>query len=67
MAPIAEINGQAIVPTRRYGVALNDFLLTGSEANMSFLTRTNPKITNIQVFRDIRQAVIEELKARYAK
>lgn len=62
-----EINGQPLVPTRRYVVALNDYLLTGSEANMGFLVRTNPKIGNIQTFRDIRQAVIDELKARYGQ
>lgn len=60
-----EINGQPLVPTRRYAVALNDFLLTGGEANMAFLVRTNPRLSNIQAFRDIRQAVIEELRARY--
>lgn len=48
----------------RYVVALTEFLLTGAEANLAFLTRTNPHVKDVQEFRDIRQAVIEELKAR---
>jgi 5'-nucleotidase len=59
------IGGKPLVPSGRYVVALTDFLLTGGEANLGFLTRTNPRVHNIQEFRDIRQAVIDELRERY--
>ena len=39
-------------------------LLTGGEANLGFLTRQNPEITNITNLRDIRMAVIDEAKKR---
>jgi len=58
------IQSKPLNPAVRYDVAITDFLLTGLEANLGFLTRTNPQIRNIQEFRDIRQAVIEELKRR---
>jgi 5'-nucleotidase/UDP-sugar diphosphatase len=53
-------------PAARYTLAISDFLLTGGEANLGFLTRQNPEITNVTDLRDIRLAVIEELKRRFA-
>ena len=49
----------------RYRVALSDFLLTGGEVNLGFLTRTNPQVQDVRELRDIRHALIEELKATY--
>jgi hypothetical protein len=46
-------------------VALADFLLTGGEINLGFLTRTNPGVHDIQEFRDIRRAVIDMPTAMY--
>ncbi len=57
--------GQPIDPNRRYVVAVPEYLLTGGESRMGFLTRTNPLVENVQDLSDIRQAVIAELKARY--
>jgi 5'-nucleotidase/UDP-sugar diphosphatase len=54
-----------IDPNGRYTLAISDFLLTGQEANLGFLTRQNPDITNITEMRDIRMAVIDELKRRW--
>ena len=54
-----------IDPNGRYTLAITDFLLTGGEANLGFLTRQNPEITNITEMRDIRMAVIDELKRRW--
>lgn len=59
------VAGRPLNPAGRYTVALTDFLLTGAEANLGFLTRANPHVRNIQEFRDVRQALIAELKARY--
>ena len=53
-----------IDPAARYTLAISDFLLTGGEANLGFLTRQNPEISEITEFRDIRMAVIEELKRK---
>lgn len=57
------VGGTPIDPARRYTVALNDFLLTGGETNMAYLTRKNPGVRDIVERRDIRLAVIEELSA----
>jgi 5'-nucleotidase/UDP-sugar diphosphatase len=54
-----------IDPAARYTLAISDFLLTGGEANLGFLTRQNPGISNITDLRDIRMALIDELKRRY--
>lgn len=51
-----------IDPNAHYTLAVSDFLLTGGEANLGFLTRQNPEITDITEMRDIRIAVIAELK-----
>jgi 5'-nucleotidase len=54
-----------IDPAARYPLAITDFLLTGGEANLAFLTRDNPEISDITDLRDIRMAVIEELERRW--
>ena len=59
------VQGKPIDPTRRYAVALNDFLLTGGETNLGFLTRTNPQVHDVVELRDVRRAVIEELALTY--
>jgi 5'-nucleotidase/UDP-sugar diphosphatase len=56
----------AIDPAGRYTLTISDFLLTGQEANLGFLTRQNPDISDITDLRDIRLAVIDELKRRFA-
>lgn len=54
-----------IDPAARYPLAITDFLLTGGEANLGFLKRDNPEITDVSELRDIRVAVIDELKRRW--
>jgi 5'-nucleotidase len=61
------IREKPLNPSGRYRVALTDFLLTGGEANLGFLVRTNPHVHDVEELRDVRQAVIEELRARYGK
>ena len=51
-----------IDPAATYTLAITDFLLTGMEANLGFLTRTNPEISGIADLRDIRLALMDELK-----
>jgi 5'-nucleotidase / UDP-sugar diphosphatase len=54
-----------IDPAGRYTLTISDFLLTGGEANLGFLTRQNPDISDITDLRDIRLAVIDEIKRRW--
>jgi 5'-nucleotidase len=54
-----------IDPEARYTLAISDFLLTGGEANLGFLTRDNPGITNVTELRDVRLVLIDELKRRW--
>ena len=55
-APAATID-----PAGRYTLAISDFLLTGAEANLAFLTRDHPDVSEVTEFRDIRLAVIDVL------
>jgi 5'-nucleotidase/UDP-sugar diphosphatase len=41
------IGGVPLAPARSYKVAINDFLLTGREIKLDFLTRENPEVTNV--------------------
>lgn len=59
------VQGKPIEPSRRYNVALNDFLLTGAETNMGYLTRANPQVRDVVELRDMRRAVIEALARTY--
>jgi 5'-nucleotidase / UDP-sugar diphosphatase len=54
-----------IDPAARYTLATTDFLMTGGEANLGFLTRDNPDVSGVADLRDIRMAVIDELKKRF--
>lgn len=52
-------------PALRYSVAITDFLMSGRETNMEFLTLTHPLVRDVQELRDIRQIVIAELTKQY--
>ena len=54
-----------IDPAGHYTLAISEFLLTGGEQNLGFLTRQNPEITDVSEARDIRLGVIAELKRRW--
>lgn len=66
-AAIWKIKDSFIDPSRIYRVALSDFLLTGAESNLSFLTPANPDIVKVYDTEnlssdprsDIRKAVID--------
>jgi 5'-nucleotidase / UDP-sugar diphosphatase len=57
-----------IQPNRTYRVAINDYLLTGKETGLPYLTRDNPDLkvrpTGVPPV-DIRQALIAELRRQY--
>src|SRR5688572_20530493 len=60
------IRGKPLDVSARYTVALTDFLISGAETNLGFLTRTHPAVHNVQDLRDVRHALIAELQAQYS-
>jgi 5'-nucleotidase/UDP-sugar diphosphatase len=61
------IKGQPIEPGKSYKVAISDFLLTGGERNLEFLTRNNPDVLRVTDGKDLRFAVIQEFQKRWPK
>jgi 5'-nucleotidase len=59
------VRPQTIDPSATYQVAMSDFLLTGAEENLGFLTRQNPGVTNVSELRDVRLALVDELRRRF--
>ena len=59
------INGARLDPERTYRVAISDYLITGAEVGIEFLKRDAPGLTVVGERRDIRQAMIDEMKARW--
>lgn len=64
------VNGQALVPDKVYRVSMPDFLLTGKESNLRFLTEKNTGISKItqgdpdksSIRNDVRKAFIAFLR-----
>lgn len=60
--------GAAIDPAKTYAVAISDFLMTGREANLGFLTPENPDVVKVTLaakespLTDIRKTVIAYLR-----
>lgn len=61
------INGQPLDPSRSYSVAILDFLLSGREFKLEFLTRENPGVSSITEHGDIRSAFIAELEETFGR
>jgi 5'-nucleotidase/UDP-sugar diphosphatase len=58
-----QIQGQPLQLNRNYRVAINDFLMSGKEQNLGFLSLQTPGVKLMAEKRDIRFAVIQELRA----
>ena len=58
------IGGRPISSAARYTVAMTESLLSGSVPNLGFLSRADPRVHDVRELRDIRHAVIDELKGR---
>jgi len=56
------INGTPLDPARTYQVAIIDFLLSGRETKLDFLTRDSPDVHVTGEHGDIRKALIAELQ-----
>jgi 5'-nucleotidase len=59
------VGGAPLRDEKWYPVAVTDFLLTGAEVGLGFLTREHPELRVEEELRDVRQALIEELRARW--
>jgi hypothetical protein len=57
------VNGRQLDAAATFAVAMPEFLLTGLEARMAFLTRD--KVRSVEELRDIRLILIEELRRRF--
>jgi 5'-nucleotidase len=53
------VGGAAVDPARDYVAATSDFLLTGREQGLGFLTPENPELDSLGSFRDVRLALID--------
>jgi 5'-nucleotidase len=60
------IHGKPLDVSARYTIAMTDFLISGAETNLGYLTRTHPAVHDVQDLRDVRLALITELQAQYA-
>ncbi len=59
------IGGKALDVSARYTIATTDFLMSGGETNLGFLTRTNPAVYDVQELRDVRLALFDDLRRQY--
>lgn len=57
------VQGRALELDANYRVAMTDFLLSGGETNLGFLTAGNPEVNDVQELRDVRLALIDQLRA----
>ena len=58
------VDGKPLDQAARYTVAMPEFLLTGLESRMDFLTRTSPGVHDVREFRDVRFVVMDEIRRR---
>lgn len=56
------IKGEPLDPSRKYRVAINEFLISGKKKNLEFLNFNQHSVRLIACRRDIRLAVIEQLR-----
>ncbi len=64
-AKIWQVAGQPLDPERWYLVAMSDFLLTGRETGLGFLTTANPDLRLKATGPDVRHALMDELQHVY--
>jgi len=59
------VGGKPLDPGAQYQVATSDFLLSGRETNLGFLTETSPAVHDVRYLRDVRMAFIDALHEAY--
>ena len=52
---------------RRYRVVTSDFLVSGGEQNLGYLSERNPGLKPIRTLRDVRLVLIDELRRRFGR
>ena len=57
------VQGKPLDPDARYRVVTTDFLLSGGETSLGFLTPGNPEVDDVQALRDVRLALIDQIRA----
>ncbi|HUQ80244.1 MAG TPA: bifunctional metallophosphatase/5'-nucleotidase [Gemmatimonadaceae bacterium] len=60
-----QINGAPLDLERMYRVAISDYLMTGAEVGIEFLKADAPGVQVVGDRRDIRQAVIEQMRSQW--
>jgi 5'-nucleotidase len=61
------IGGAPLDLGKRYRVVCPDFLVSGGEQNLGFLSPKNPGLRMLRSLRDVRLVVISELVRRYGR
>ena len=61
------IGGAPLDARRRYRVVTPDFLVSGGEQNLGYLSETNSGLKMLRSLRDIRMVVIAELVRRHGR
>jgi 5'-nucleotidase len=59
------VAGTPLDDAASYRLAISDFLLSGREQGMDWLTRENPDVRVLRELRDVRLALIDELRRRF--
>jgi 5'-nucleotidase/UDP-sugar diphosphatase len=62
-----QIGSSPLDTLRRYRVVTSDFLISGGEQNLGYLSEQNPGLKLLRTLRDVRLVVIDELKRRYGR
>jgi len=61
-----QIGGTPLDTLKRYTVVTPDFLVSGGEQNMSWLSERNPELRLIRTLSDVRLILIDELRRRFS-
>ncbi|MCL4865872.1 MAG: 5'-nucleotidase C-terminal domain-containing protein, partial [Gemmatimonadales bacterium] len=61
------VNEQPLDPARTYRVAMTDFLASGRERGLGFLSPENPSIKVVRALRDVRLALKYEMIRRWGR
>ncbi len=60
------IGGAPLDTLKRYTVVAPDFLVSGGEQNMAWLSERNPELRLLRTLRDVRLIVMDELRRRFS-
>ena len=61
-----QIGGAPLDTLKRYTVVTPDFLVSGGEQNMAWLSERNPELRLLRTLSDVRLLLIDELRRRFS-